>query len=120
VRISLGGEGDSAGYINVNSLEGNIRTAAQIKARGPLVLGRAEKLPFPDRSVSEIVTNLPGTVWGRQTEAIISEMQRVLAPGGKIRATCLQPIFTEGNPIRSTFEKSGFVILDPRTAVFLR
>ncbi len=86
LRLNLGGEGEVAGFINVNPLMGNKRDVASMLARDPsgaVQESGAEALPYPDRSVREIRANaLPSPVIGRQGKEIAAEILRVLVPGG--------------------------------------
>jgi tRNA G10 N-methylase Trm11 len=67
----------------------------------------ARALPIPDQSISRIVTNLP---WGRQIVVdeplerfygdVCAEMERVLAPGGRIAVLTSTPQLLRFNQLR--------------------
>ncbi len=92
IRLNLGGEGEMAGYIDVNPLIGNRRTMEEIIKKNPtggFVMAGAEALPFADNSVSEIVAlRLPSVVIDELGPAIANEIIRVLKPGGSVMLTC--------------------------------
>ncbi|QVL30338.1 methyltransferase domain-containing protein [Telmatocola sphagniphila] len=80
VKIDIGGEGRNPGAINVNPSETTTTTGGWGRPIPNRVPGKGEKLPFADQSVDVIFLEnapiRPGT---------ISEIQRVLKPGGEVR-----------------------------------
>jgi RHS repeat-associated protein len=110
LKLNLGGEGEAAGFTDVNPLVGNKLSEAEIIARNPsggFVRAGVEALPFEAESVSEVIANkLPPQVVGRNPAKIASEMKRVLGPGGTARFTTGSQISPE---VKAIFEAEGFV-----------
>ncbi len=95
VRLNLGGEGEVAGFVNVNPMMGNQQSLEAILKRDPtgaVLDAGAEALPYPDRSVKEIRGNaLPSPVLGRFGKQIAKEIMRVLVPGGTAQFSSRTP-----------------------------
>jgi RHS repeat-associated protein len=107
--LNIGGEGELAGYVDVNPLEGNRLLQDQIVAKNPtgkFVNARAESLPFKDGSAAEVVAKkLPSKVLGENAQKIASEIVRVLTPGGKASVHSETKF---GDSTLQAFESAGF------------
>jgi ubiquinone/menaquinone biosynthesis C-methylase UbiE len=84
IVLNLGGEGEVAGAINLNSLVATMRPLSQIRAAGALIQGDFTRMPIADGVVDAIVGNrMP--LQGYAAQAVASESFRVLKSGGWFR-----------------------------------
>jgi SAM-dependent methyltransferase len=122
LKLNIGGEGEIAGFTDVNPLQG-LRpgvTKESIIARNPtgaFIEAGAEALPLKNASASEIVArNLPSHVTaGKLSEPAAAEMVRVLQPGGTATLTTSAGVFGKA------FVKAGFnVATGGRGATFTK
>lgn len=113
LHVNIGGEGELAGYINVNPLlgvspEARERIIARTSTSGLLEFG-GQDLPFDDKSVTKLVAmNLPSPVYIQQSVTIAREVKRVLALGGTARLICRTPVFL--GSVGAMLKQEGFVI----------
>lgn len=76
--------------INLDLAEGMLSFARQRGAEGCFVGGDAEALPLRDASVDLIWSSL-ALQWSEQPQALMSELARVLRPGGRLLISTLGP-----------------------------
>jgi hypothetical protein len=112
VRINAGGEGELAGWVDLNPCDGSNRLSAdQIRAKNPtgdLVIGGIEDIAtiFAPNSAPEVRANrLPSLVIGRHAEEIAKGVKAVLKPGGKASITCSSPL---GPDVIQIFQSAGW------------
>ena len=112
MRYNFGGEGERAGFTDVNAMIGNRLSEAQIRAANPTgSFVQADIGEFlqkaPSGSASEIVAKqIPSMALGRNASTIAANMERVLAPGGTAQFTVSSPL---GPAITEPFEEVGFI-----------
>lgn len=82
--LNLGGEGEVAGALNVNSMIATRRNESSVKSH-PLVMGDIQQLPFKDDAFEAVVGNDVPFQHGEFPEAVAREAYRVLKSGGRIR-----------------------------------
>ncbi len=84
---------DASTYLGIDRSEQELAIAER-RGRGPLMLGDALELPLPDASVDAVVCSM-AIMLLRPVERALSEVARVLRPGG-VFAT-IRPV---GTPVR--------------------
>jgi RHS repeat-associated protein len=83
--LNLGGEGEVAGAINLNTLIAPLRSEAAIRESGILVIGSMEKIPFADGIFDRVVGNKMPFMHGDFPQTVANESYRVLHPGGTVQ-----------------------------------
>ena len=102
--VAIGGDLDAEA---VSAARANANAANVAGANVDIQTWDARALPIPDQSINRIVTNLP---WGRQIVVdepleifygdVCAEMERVLAPGGRIAILTSTPQLLRFNQLR--------------------
>lgn len=83
--LNIGGEGEVAGAVNLNSLEATIRREDDIRAAGPLIVADMRETKLPDDCIARVIGNMVplGPIeWRLQ---VASEQLRILQSGGSIK-----------------------------------
>ncbi|MFB9834380.1 DUF6531 domain-containing protein [Actinoallomurus acaciae] len=83
--LNLGGEGEVAGAINLNTLIAPLRSETSIRDTGLLVVGSMERIPFADGVFDRVVGNKMPFMHGDFPQNVADESFRVLRPGGTVQ-----------------------------------
>jgi SAM-dependent methyltransferase len=98
--------------IGIDPTEALLEEARRRDPEGDYRAARAEALPLPDGACDLVVSYL-SLIDMPDAAAAITEMARVLAPGGRLLIANLNPFFTAGMPagwVRQGGEKTHFAI----------
>jgi RHS repeat-associated protein len=85
LTLNLGGEGEVAGAINLNTLIAPLRSPESIRESGLLVVGSMERIPFADEVFDRVVGNKMPFMHGEFPQNVANEAYRVLRPGGTVQ-----------------------------------
>jgi pilus assembly protein Flp/PilA len=84
VRLSLGGEGEVPGAIDINNMEGLLRSTDSMGTKNPVVKTDMTKMPIDPNVADEIVGNAV-PMHASFAPGVAAESFRVLKPGGTIK-----------------------------------
>jgi ubiquinone/menaquinone biosynthesis C-methylase UbiE len=106
IVLNLGGEGEVAGAIDLNSLESTRRRPRSFVAAGSFIQGDFRRLPIRDGAVDEVIaSHIPLRIPDGDDVTVAREAFRVLKPGGTTR---MAPTFpAEG--LTSALKLAGFM-----------
>jgi ubiquinone/menaquinone biosynthesis C-methylase UbiE len=79
ITLDIGGEGRHPGAVNLNLSRKKTLGLARGQCIPNLIVGRADRMPFADRSIAHIIVERTPL-----TQEALAEIARVIAPGGMI------------------------------------